>query len=220
MYASNISIERLVSELTDMRSSLLSDYAVNVTEGILFSGIEDSYEKGDVILVFGSPDCLRFRATKAFECYAMGRAGKAVLSGGVTVPQTGLSEAQSMWKLFTEFGAYNTDLFIETASKFTHENVMFSSDIIRALFEGKPVKILAVTSYEHMRRVLLNFQHYTNLFPAGTQFLPVPSASTKDCEPYLWRSTPGGRAAAAKEITNIITYIRKGYLPDFELKGM
>jgi len=217
LFVSNIHLDIITSELCNLNSSMVSEQTRRIVEAVLFNGIEDSFENGDVILTFGSPDCLRYRAVKAFESYAAGRAEKIILSGGVTIPNTGYSEAQSMWDLLTGLGAHNSDIYLETASKFTHENVLFSSDIIRAVFKGMPVKILAVTSYDHMRRVLLNFQHYKNLFAEGTRFMPVPSGSTQDCEPYLWQSTPNGRKTAARELTNIVTYIRKGYLPDFQI---
>ncbi|MBQ6569915.1 MAG: YdcF family protein [Clostridia bacterium] len=215
MYASTVDCDKIYKILTGSAGHDLDDTIIDICEKMLFSGIEDSGESGDVMIVFGSPDCLKYRCPKAFEAYFCKRAPKIIVSGANKIASTGVSEAQSMWEQLRGYGVENTNIYLEASAGYTHENVVFSADIIRSVFGDKPIKILAVTSQCHMRRVMLNFEHYKDNFADGTQVFQVPSADPC-CESVIWQTTPGGRFRAATEIKALVNYIRKGYLPDFK----
>ena len=215
MFASSVDCEAIYNELTNSAGSTISKESVEICERLLFENIEDSGETGDIMVVFGSPDCLAHRSPKAFQAYFCNRAPKIIVSGANRIAETAKSEAQSMWEQLRKLGVPNDAIYLEASAEYTHENVVFSADIIRSIFPERPVKILAVTSRCHMRRVLLNFEHYKEIFFEGTTIIPVPSAD-RYCEPMFWQTTPNGRFRTATEVRALVTYIRKGYLPDFE----
>lgn len=216
MLVSKLNTDIIFREL-ESTGAEMSEEIRSMCHKILFENLEDSGENGDLIMVFGSPDCLRYRAPKAFELYLANRCRRILLTGGAKISDTGQCEAAEMFMQLLGLGVAEKNMILETKSMYTHENFIYSSVKIRELTVSKPLKILAVTSYSHMRRVMLNSEHYTKLFPNGTRFFPVPSPSGAYCQPDCWYLFESGRKKAAVEIASIIGYIRKGYLPDFEI---
>lgn len=214
MKISGVNIERLCEILTDY-SNPVPQAQVELANRILFEDIDDGDEKGDIIMVFGSPTCTHHRSPKAAQLYFEQRGEYVILSGG-KLSVNGKSEAENMWEQLRSLGVPNSSIILENESVYTHENVMFSSDIIRAMFASKPVTILAVTNEYHMRRVMLNFGHYLNMFSTGSRFIPVPCSST-NADRSLWSSSSKGRYIIARECLGLVTYVRAGYLEDIEI---
>lgn len=188
---------------------------VELVNKILFYGIEDKGNIGDFVLVFGSPTCLKHRAPKGINLLLEHRANYVVLSGGKRIPNSTFTESQAMNHLFENSGIPKEHIFIENKSMYTHENVIFSAEIMRQKMHNQPFQILAVTSENHMRRVMLNFQHYHKLFPIGTKFYSCPSYSSNSGHEN-WMKTEKGRKIVARECQSLYNYVKLGYLSDFE----
>ncbi|MDR1563768.1 MAG: YdcF family protein [Oscillospiraceae bacterium] len=216
MLISSVNIERLCAALTDYEERVPEEL-IALCNRLLFKGIEDRGENGTVIMVFGSPDCTRNRSPKAAEAFFENRAPFILLSGGKPMPDdSGLTECEAMRAQLRALGVPNERIILENKSMYTHENVMFSADIIKALFDDKAMKILAVSGASHMRRVMLNFAHYRSIFARETQVLPVPARSSSTDEGVL-QMVNRGRYAAARECLALVSYVRAGYLPDVEI---
>lgn len=212
MLMSAVNIEKLCEELTDY-SFMVSLETIDLVNRMIFNAAVDTGENGDVIMVFGSPTCTRHRAPKGVQLLFDKRAPYILLSGGKEIPETGHSEAENMWMQLRSLGVRNSEIILENESMFTHENVLFSSDILKSFFYGNPIKILAVTSSYHMRRVMLNFEHYRSLFPEGSSWVACASNGS-GADDGIWHTTSVGRYRIAKECLALVNYTRQGYLPD------
>lgn len=209
MLISELKIKRIVSEL---QTGDVSDYTFDIVNRLLFS-VFDSGRQGDFIMVFGSPTCTLRRAPKAAELYLNGRAGKIILSGGRMIEEMQLTEAQAMKKTLCGMGVPENAIFLENKSMFTHENVEYSAATMNEISHGKPYHILAVSSEYHMRRVMMNFEHYKACFPAGASWSACPARSESAAREN-WHKTEKGRRIVAQQCSAIFEYVQNGYLPD------
>lgn len=66
MLLSSVNVGKLCEELTDY-SFAVSLESIELVRKMLFANCEDTGENGDVIMVFGSPSCLRHRSPKGFS---------------------------------------------------------------------------------------------------------------------------------------------------------
>lgn len=212
MKISQINIQPL---LEDIASGMPQASTIGMVERLLFHGLEDTGAAGDFVMVFGSPTCTRYRAPLGARLLLSGRAGFLLLTGGKELPGTQTTEAEAMKSVALAEGVAEERILLENASLFTHENVRFSIDIMKQALPGRPWHILAVTSGYHMRRVMLNFQHYWDDFPAGSTVSPCPAAS--DCaRKENWSLTEKGRGIIARQCRALYRYVQLGYLPDID----
>lgn len=215
MLMSSVNIEKLCEELTDYSFAVSLD-AIALVKRMLFNAAVDTGENGDVIMVFGSPTCTHHRAPKGVQLLFDKRAPYILLSGGKEIPETNHTEAENMWMQIRGLGVKNSEIILENESMFTHENVLFSADILNSFFDGKPIRILAVSSACHMRRVMLNFEHYKSLFPAGSSWVACASSGS-GADEGIWHTTSVGRYRIAQECLALVNYTRAGYLPDIAI---
>jgi len=113
--------------------------------------------------------------------FRMGKIKKFLVSGGTgRLVNPKYSEAPALAKALVLFGVPKEDVLIESNSRNTHENAVFSKDIISKEFP-RGVKILLVTSAFHMKRAKGCFAKSGLEFDVlKTDFLAHPRQFTPD----------------------------------------
>lgn len=154
------------------------------------------------------------RITQAIELYKLGKIKKILLSGGNgNILKKGAPESVNAKQFLIRLGIPVTDILIETESRNTHENALFSKEILQKETEGKAVRLLLITSAFHIYRSELCFKK------VGLQTTPfsVDFHAHKSFAFQLSDLVPSPKAIQhwqllIKELVGIIVYRLRGYL--------
>lgn len=207
-----IDIDSLVCRLNT--DAIVSESDVDIANRILFGFDNISSPQGDVVFVPGNPTCVEDRIVKAVDLIQNGIASTIVLSGGVLIPNSELTEAEAMKKYCLSAGLDDSQMIIENKSTITHENIIYSAPLINSL-SFDCTRIIAVTSATHMRRVLMNFDKYRSLYSNGTSIVAHQSIHLS-CDPSNWYENLSTRKIVATEISIIKNYIYNDGYTDFD----
>ena len=187
-----------------------------VIDQLLFDGLEDTGEDADCIIVLGSMKAATYRVPVAVSAYKAGRAEKMILCGGVLHDFSvgTFTEADYMRKTALELGVPEGNIIIENSSQNTVENILCARSELELYFGlGNIRSVLLVTTAYHMRRSLMIAK---NLFPPHIRVLPCPANDT-NTRRENWMNTTEGILRAKGEAMNLVRYIVKGVIPDFEI---
>ncbi|MFD2699595.1 YdcF family protein [Paenibacillus shunpengii] len=197
-------------KISDMSVDRISLDNKDLLTRILFNGIEDDGENGDVIFVFGSVSANKYRVPHAVELYKSGRSAKILMSGGaLEVP-----EAISMKNRAIELGVLEQDIIVETLSKNTIDNVLKSREVLDEYFGLNHIKrILIVTTFYHIRRCYLTLKTY---LPEHIEYSLCP-AQDKSTRPTNWWESQQGTQRVMKEVEGLIYYTKNSKIQDFEV---
>lgn len=187
-----------------------------------FSAVEDNYDVGIVLtgitnLQVEPKDRVYFqkgadRIIHAIDLYKRGKIKKILITGGtgsLTKPE--LTEANSLVKVLYLFDVPEEDIIIETQSRNTYENALFTAEILKAQFpEGR---FLLITSAFHLRRAKGCFDKQgvvTDIF--STDFYTHPITYTPDS--WLIPSENAMRkwVIFEREVLGILMYKLAGYI--------
>lgn len=192
------------------------DLTIDVVDRLLFQGLEDTGENADCIVVLGSSKAAEYRVPAAAEAYFSGRADKIVLCGGVLrdFPEGKCSEAAYMHRAALKLGVADESMILEDSSQNTVENILFALiELQRTFWLNNVHRVLLVTTAYHMRRSLAIARY---LFPAHISVLPCPANDTHTRRDN-WMHTAAGMERAKAEAMNIVRYVTRGVIPDFEI---
>lgn len=192
------------------------DLTFEVVDRLLFQGLEDTGENADCIIVLGSIKAAKYRVPVAFEAYKTGRASKLMLCGGKLrdFPDGKYSEAEHMRQAALALGVAEDDIVLENSSQNTVENILFALvELQRTLWLNKVRRVLLVTTAYHMRRSLAIARY---LFPDHIEIIPCP-ANDNNTRRDNWMNTPIGVERAKGEAMKIVSYVKSGIIPDFEI---
>lgn len=199
-----------VSKLT---SDIITDELV---DKVLFEGMDDCHEKVDCIIVLGSIKASQYRIPIAAEAYHEKRASRLLLCGGKVreFSEGTMTEAEHMYKRAIELGVKPEDIIMESSSQNTVENILGAlMELQRVFWLNRVKKVLLITTTYHMRRSLAAARY---LFPKHIEVLPCP-ADDNNTRRDNWMSSKEGRERALAEVLNIITCVKNGVFPDFEI---
>jgi len=128
--------------------------------------VSDTYEVG--IILGGVTNLEKFpkdrvyfhkgadRITHAIQLYKMGKIKKILVSGGSSnLINTEFKEANNLFEFLILMGVNEKDIIIEDESRNTHENAIFTSQILLSKYPAQ--NHLVITSGFHLRRALLCF---------------------------------------------------------------
>ena len=141
------------------------------------------------------------RVWHAARIFHAGKAPLVVLSGGSDPDLGTLSEAEAMRVFLHDLGVPDSAVVLETRSRNTHQNAVFSAELLRARGVHK---VLLVTSALHMRRAMREFEGQgLTAIPATTDVegVPLPISALRllpDAEALA------GSARAFKEIVGLL----------------
>jgi hypothetical protein len=212
-------LKRAVECLSDYAVALPGDVLDICEEVLMFRRRFDACQTSDYLLVAGYSRCLDDRAPHAAALLAAVPTGRAILSGGRQIPNTGLSESLAMYHYLSASGVHADRLLVENDSRTTLENAELSVQLITARHPALDrVDVGVVTSSFHIRRLMLAL--HASAAKAGRQdtlkFAPAPSTCLV-CAPDTWHATVLGRAMVAREIEILCRQMSDGKLPVFEL---
>ncbi|MDA0812753.1 MAG: YdcF family protein [Verrucomicrobia bacterium] len=133
--------------------------------GIILGGYSNSHDSTPEKLVLGSDPN---RLSEGLRLYKTGRINKIVLTGGTgAFFDDGVSEAPLAKKFLTDLGIPETDILVEAKSRNTHENAMFTWDLLSP--DERQQTALLITSSVHMRRAQACFAK------VGIAIIPYPT---------------------------------------------
>lgn len=117
------------------------------------------------------------RLLQPLVLHKKGKIKKLLISGGsgdINFPE--IKEAALLKKFVCELGFDSNDVWIETKSRNTHENALFSKEILQQnLDDYQNKKILLITSATHMKRSIGCFaKEGVKVLPYGTSKLSGP----------------------------------------------
>ena len=199
-----------VSKLTE------EDLTNEIIDKLLFTGIEDTNENADCIIVLGSIKATEHRVPMAVKAYNEGRANKIMLCGGAlrTFPKGENTEAMHMYQRVLELGIPEEDIIIENTSQNTVENILCALvELQRIFWLNRVGKVLLVTTTYHMRRSLAIAKY---LFPKHIDIIPCP-ADDGITNQNNWMNTQKGQERVKEESLNILRCVKNGVFPDFEI---
>lgn len=164
----------------------LSENERSVLYHIFLSFISEVPTSCDVIMVLGNPTCVDTRLPKAIDIWNKNMNASIVLCGGIHIPGKNITEAEAMKNFCINAGVDRGKIFLENNSATTKENIEFAVPIVKDL-HIEETDIAVVSSFSHLRRVMMNFDQYKESFPANTRVLPIASNKPKvDIDYYLW----------------------------------
>ena len=201
-----------------MLISTLNEEAITpeIIDRVLYNGLEDDLHAADAIIVLGSRKAEIFRVPRAVEIYKAGRAGKIIMcGGGKRVTETGeTTEAEVMKTTAMDMGVREQDILIDNQSENTIENMLYALIVLQKnLWLNRVKDVILTTASCHMRRSLMIAGY---LFPSHIRIHPAP-ANDRTTRRDNWMHSEEGRKRTKEEVMNIITCVKNGVFPDFEI---
>ena len=183
----------------------LEDYDV----AIVLTGITRAYKSPhDRVYIEKGAD----RVLHTLQLYKTGKIKKIVISGGsgLLINKNKDVESENLKKIFLLGGVNEADLFLEDKSRNTHENAVFTAQLLKEKFPGQ--KYLLVTSAFHMRRAEACFRKEKvsfDIYPADFY--------TDDPDFYYKDIIPSPRALVlweilTREVSGFVVYKLAGYI--------
>jgi uncharacterized SAM-binding protein YcdF (DUF218 family) len=151
------------------------------------------------------------RITHTLQLYKLGKVKKILISGGSgSLVGRGGTEAGDLYDLLRVCGVPKQDIILETKSRNTRENALFSAEILNKFFPGK--RYLLVTSAFHLRRAEGCFQKagiQADIFSTDFQTGERSFTPDKWLIPSEWSF--GKWSLLIHEIVGYLTYKALGY---------
>lgn len=194
----------------------LSQNDISVVNNILFCIKYDLPKKCDAIMVLGNPTCLEDRLPAALALWEnYDSLPYFILSGGVIIDKLGMTESEAMKNACNNYGIEKNKILLENSSSTTAENIINCASLIKNY--GHSFKnIIVVSSSTHIRRVMMNFQKYSHLYPENINIIPYSSISCS-CKPKSWSFNDVSRKIVSTELRFIHEYIYYLNYPDFQI---
>ncbi|MDH5607974.1 MAG: YdcF family protein [Cyclobacteriaceae bacterium] len=172
---------------------------------VVLTGMINPYARIDDQLSF---DEGADRITEAIRLYKQEKVKKLLISGGFALwSDASFTENTSLVRIAIEFGVNPADILIEDKSRNTHENALFTAQILQTQPQSR---LVLITSAFHMKRASGCFRHEG----LSTINYPVDFRSAHWLDAGL---IPDATALStwsliAKEVTGLIVYRIAGYL--------
>ena len=124
--------------------------------GVIVLGGYSSWNTRHQILEFNeSAD----RLIHAVRLYKNGTAKKIILSGGSgLILKPDEKESALAHQMLIEMGVDEKDIKVEDSSRNTHENAIYTSNLVKRTWRNKPSNFILITSAFHMRRAKACFE--------------------------------------------------------------
>ncbi len=153
------------------------------------------------------------RLTQTIELYKLGKIKKILISGGAAyLLQKSVSESENTKRFLRRLGIPASDILIETKSRNTYENALYTKELLEAKGIEKNQRLLLITSAFHIPRAEKCFKKVNlEVVPFSVDFQAHPL----DFHPeYFIPSTSGidNWQLLIKEWVGIVVYKMRGYL--------
>ena len=155
------------------------------------------------------------RLGQALYLYKTGQVGKILISGGSTslffLGSETMHEGQEAMAFLHLAGVPTADLLWETRSRNTHENALFSANVLRNRFHTS--ECILVTSAFHMRRAEACFRNVgIHPLPFPAAFIQQPRRSAGFTDLFLpHEQTLAESLLLIRELFGYVTYKLAGY---------
>lgn len=209
-FFSNHFIFNQIVKLWEVKTITADQIAQPYPVGILLGGYSSSYITPNHDRQNFSQRANRF--LNAYELYRTGKIEKLLLSGGTgSVFQDRPKEAESMNLFLQRIGIPEEDIIIESASRNTYENALYSKKVLQE--QNIRGNYLLITSAWHMRRAVGCFDKVgLSYTPYSVDFLSEEDHLTLDN--ILLPSSKGllEWEMLIKEWVGMVAYWMRGYI--------
>lgn len=160
---STTGFSNLLARSLEYKYPVLDDYPMVDVAVVLGGGTEPAVAPRQSVEVNGAGDRVLFAAS----LFRQGKAQKLLLSGGEIswLNEGSTTPADDMAALLTSIGIPEEALILETKSKNTYENALYTRE---KLMDAESNRILLITSALHMPRAVALFEKQ------GFEVIPVP----------------------------------------------
>lgn len=180
---------------------------------LLYQNVDDG-QVGDLIFVVGSGKALTCRLPKVVALYHAKRAPKILISGGVQWPHQAQIEALMMRDYAVAKGVDPADIYLETRSLTTLENVQYSCQLLAQEPALQDVqRILVVTNTFHLNRLRRILETYLPPQIALT-FCGAQDTNTRADN---WFTQTAGQKRVHHELASLQAAIRAGLVKDYTI---
>ena len=210
LFFTNPAISNLAMQLWEVTPVKIASLPDSLAVGVVLSGITNPVQEPDDRTHFNKG---ADRLLHAIQLYHEGKIRKLLITGGSgSITRQDVSESQGLAKVALMAGVKPEHLYIESRSRNTRENALFSAEIIDQNWPGE--EFVLITSAFHMRRSLGCFKK-VGLRPIafGTDLYAVPWEWENPLS--LLVPTPESLAAwniLIREWVGIISYKVMGYI--------
>jgi len=218
LFFSNEYISNLAMYVWEERTITVQDIQQDIQEpydiGILLGGYskitKQILDDNHLFLLNSSAS----RLTQTIELYKLGKIKKLLLSGSSgDIFQKGVAEAENAKRYLIKLGVPETDIIIESKSRNTYENALFTKEALQKEILEKDAQLLLITSAFHIYRAEKCFKKVgLNTTPFSVDFhAPQPLVfQLSDLVPsplaiQNWQ-------LLIKEWVGLVVYRMKGYL--------
>lgn len=163
---------------------------------------KDQTERADAIVILGGLDAAQ-RIRHGVELYKKGYANKIIVSDGYYICEKSL--AGLMKELALELGIPEKDIIVEKKSKHTHENAVFTKEILEK--EGFKKIILIASDYQSKRARMI----FKKALGSNYQIINSPATVYNSDEWQKWWKLPDARMLILLEIFKAFHYFLFGY---------
>ena len=199
-------------KISEIQENQITDELI---DKVIYSGLDYKNQHLDVAIILGSAKSHLYRVPYAVTEYKNGRIDKIIVSGGNVLPsENGMLEAEMMRKTAIKMGVREEDIIVENKAATTVENMVFSRELMkRENLLQKGINIGIVTTAFHARRSIKIAQKEFAEDDVSIVILPGQDCSTKR---DTWYKSEKGRKLVVGELKNIISYVKRGIIDDFD----
>ena len=200
-------------KISEIQENQITDELI---DEVIYSGLDYKNQHLDVAIILGSSKSHLYRVPYAVTEYKNGRIDKIIVSGGNVLPsENGMLEAEMMRETAVKMGVREEDIIVEDKAATTVENMVFSRELMKKenLLQ-KGIYIGIVTTAFHMRRSIKIAQKVFAEDDVAIVILPGQDSSTRR---DTWYKSEKGRKLVVGELKNIIDYVKRGIIDDFEV---
>lgn len=180
---------------------------------------ENTYKKGkcDIGILLGGKSMIPHRVEECIQLYKEGFIDKILISGGIGYVNIDRKtpEAHKLKNILINNGIPEDDIIIEDKSRSTIENIDYSLNILKDMYDLDTISLGVITSDFHIKRCIELLRK--RLGNDDIMAYPVLDGKT---DIYTWNNHILSRQIILKEAINLVLLARKGMIEDININGL
>jgi len=200
------------------KSDILLKCNKNDIERIVFDETNiELREKCDVGIIFGGVSMLPHRVDQAIANYKKGLISQILVSGGIGFLNIDRKnpEAYKMMDYLLKNGISKNDILVEDKSRNTFENIGYSLEILKKMYDIDKINLALITSDFHVRRCI-------GLMNKAVKNDNIYGSGVKDGKTDInsWTSSIYGRRIILQEALLLCNYVKQQRINDIDIQGL
>jgi len=200
------------------KSDILLKCNKNDIERIVFDETNiELREKCDVGIILGGVSMLPHRVDQAIANYKKGLISQILVSGGIGFLNIDRKnpEAYKMMDYLLKNGISKNDILVEDKSRNTFENIGYSLEILKKMYDIDKINLALITSDFHVRRCI-------GLMNKAVKNDNIYGSGVKDGKTDInsWTSSIYGRRIILQEALLLCNYVKQQRINDIDIQGL